>query len=77
MGNGKKVSAADIFARRSAEISDYCAAKDAYERTKEGAAVKAAREAREERLAAADARYAAENPPEDDGHWTVDDEYND
>lgn len=57
---------ADVFRRHAERARAEIAARDAYDATPEGAAEKAEREAHHKRMAEADARFAEENPPEDD-----------
>jgi hypothetical protein len=66
MSEGKRITLADVFKRRAAEIKADADAQAAWEATPEGAAWRAAQDAHHRRMADADARFAAEHPPEDD-----------
>jgi hypothetical protein len=61
---GKRLTLNDIFARRAAQARAEYAERLAYEATPEGKAEAEARRALDARLAAADERFAQENPPD-------------
>jgi hypothetical protein len=66
MSEGKRVTLADAFKRREAEIKAEIDAQAAWEATPEGAAWRAAQDAHHRRMVEAEARFAAEHPPEDE-----------
>lgn len=75
---GRKVTMAELFARKRAQNKAETEAQDAWEQTPEGKAWRAAQDAHHQRMAEADRRYALEHPePEADEDTGDDDEGDD
>jgi hypothetical protein len=66
MSERKRITLADVFKRRGAEIEAEIEAQTAWEATPEGRSWREAQDAHHRRMEEADARFAAEHPPEDD-----------
>jgi hypothetical protein len=68
-----KTTMHDVFKRAAERLKAETAAQDAWEATPEGRKWREAQDAHHRRMAEADARFAAEHPPEDEPEPDEDD----
>lgn len=66
MTEGRKMTLAEVFARRRAELIAEKEAQDAWEATPEGKAWRQRQDAHHKRMAEADAQWAKDHPQEEE-----------